>query len=100
VSNAIKYTPEGGRVALSTYLDDGSVVVEVADTGIGIPDEDLERVFEKFYRTKQSAEAASGTGLGLPLVKQVVETIHGGRVQVESEVGKGSTFRLFLPAVR
>jgi len=100
VSNAIKYTPEEGRVAISTYLDNGSVVVEVADTGLGISPDEVDRIFDKFYRCKQSATVASGTGLGLPLVKQVVETIHGGRVRVESEVGKGATFRLFLPAVR
>lgn len=100
VSNAVKYTPEGGRVRISTYLDDGSVVVDVADTGYGIPPEDIGRVFEKFYRSQHSAKAAGGTGLGLSLVKHVVETIHGGRVALESQVGKGSVFRIFLPAVR
>ena len=100
VSNAVKYTPQEGRVAISTYLTDGSVVVEVADTGVGIPPEELDRVFEKFYRSSRAAQGASGTGLGLPLVKHIVETIHGGRVTVESEVGKGSVFRLYLPAVR
>jgi len=100
VSNAIKYTPEQGRVAISTYLADGSVVVEVADTGVGIPPEDLDRVFEKFYRSSRAAQGAGGTGLGLPLVKHVVETIHGGRVLVESQVDQGSVFRLYLPVVR
>jgi PAS domain S-box-containing protein len=100
VSNAIKYTPEEGRVAISTYLADGSVVVDVADTGVGITVEELDRVFEKFYRSGRSAQDVGGTGLGLPLVKHIVETIHGGRVAVESEVGKGSVFRLYLPAVR
>jgi len=100
VSNAVKYTPEGGQVSVSTYLEDGSVVVDVADTGYGIPPEDLDRVFEKFYRSRHSAGGASGTGLGLPLVKHVVETIHGGRVALKSQVGKGSVFRIYLPAVR
>ena len=100
VSNAVKYTPEGGQVAIATYLEDGAVVVDVADTGLGIPADELERVFEKFYRSSRSAASVGGTGLGLPLVKQIVETIHGGRVAVESEVGKGSVFRLYLPAVR
>ena len=100
VSNAIKYTGERGRVAISTYLADGSVVVDVADTGMGIPPEEIDRVFEKFYRSSRSAQGVSGTGLGLPLVKHIVETIHGGRVAVESQVGKGSVFRLYLPAVR
>ncbi len=100
VSNAVKYTPEGGQVSVSTYLEDGSVVVDVADTGYGIPPEDLDRVFEKFYRSQHSAGGAAGTGLGLPLVKHVVETIHGGRVTLERQVGKGSVFRIYLPAVR
>jgi len=100
VSNAVKYTPEGGQVSISTYLDDGSVVVDVVDTGYGIPPEDMDRVFEKFYRSPHSAGGAGGTGLGLPLVKHVVETIHGGRVALESRVGKGSVFRIYLPAVR
>jgi two-component system phosphate regulon sensor histidine kinase PhoR len=100
VSNAIKYTQAEGRVAISTYLADGSVVVDVADTGIGIAPEEVDRVFEKFYRSSRSAQAVSGTGLGLPLVKHIVETIHGGRVAVESDVGRGSVFRLYLPAVR
>jgi two-component system phosphate regulon sensor histidine kinase PhoR len=100
VSNAVKYTPEGGRVGISTYLADGSVVVEVADTGHGIHPDELQRIFEKFYRSRTTGTTAAGTGLGLPLVKHVVEAIHGGRVTVESQVGKGSVFRLFLPAVR
>jgi two-component system phosphate regulon sensor histidine kinase PhoR len=100
VSNAVKYTPEGGQVRVSTFLADGAVVVEVSDTGYGVPQEELQRIFEKFYRSRHSGKAAPGTGLGLPLVKHVVEAIHGGRVTVESQVGKGSTFRLYLPAVR
>jgi len=100
VSNAVKYTPEGGQIRISTYLDDSSVVVDVADTGYGIPPEDAGRVFEKFYRSRHSAKEAKGSGLGLALVKHVVEVVHGGRVAVESDVGKGSIFRLYLPAVR
>ena len=100
VSNAVKYTPAGGKVRISTYLENGAVVVDVADTGCGIPTEDMAKVFDKFYRSRHSAKAAGGTGLGLALVKQIVETIHGGRVSVESHVGKGSVFRLHLPAVR
>jgi len=100
VSNAVKYTPEGGQVRISTYLADGNVVVEAADTGYGVPEDELQRIFEKFYRSSSSSKAAAGTGLGLALVKHVVEAIHGGRVTAESQVGKGSTFRIFLPAVR
>jgi two-component system, OmpR family, phosphate regulon sensor histidine kinase PhoR len=100
VSNAVKYTPENGKVRISTYLDDGAVVVEVADSGYGIPEAELQRIFEKFYRTRLSGKAAPGTGLGLALVKHVVETVHGGRIDVQSQVGQGSVFRLYLPAVR
>jgi two-component system phosphate regulon sensor histidine kinase PhoR len=100
VSNAVKYTPEGGRVNISTYLADGSVIVEVADSGHGIHPDELQRIFEKFYRSHATGKAVAGTGLGLPLVKHVVEAIHGGRVTVESQVGKGSVFRLYLPTVR
>jgi len=100
VSNAVKYTPAQGRVQISTYLEDGSVVVDVADTGHGIGADELGKIFEKFYRARGSGDTSTGTGLGLPLVRHVVETVHGGRVTVESEVGKGTTFRLYLPAVR
>jgi two-component system, OmpR family, phosphate regulon sensor histidine kinase PhoR len=100
VSNAVKYTPEGGQVRISTYLADGAVVVEVADTGYGIPQSELGKIFEKFYRARLSSRAAAGTGLGLALVKHVIETVHGGQIDVKSEVGKGSVFRLLLPAVR
>jgi len=100
VSNAVKYTPQGGKVRVSTYLSDGSVVVEVADSGYGIPEEELQRVFEKFYRSRHTGETVPGTGLGLALVKHVTEVVHGGRVDVESQVGRGSIFRLSLPAVR
>ena len=100
LSNAVKYTPEGGMIRVSTYLSNGSVVVEVADTGLGVPQEELQKIFEKFYRARHSGKTAPGTGLGLALVKHVIEVIHGGNVTVESEVGKGSVFRLSLPAVR
>jgi len=100
VSNAVKYTPEGGRVRISTFLEDGSVVVKVQDNGKGIPEDDLGRIFDKFYRGKGADKAAAGTGLGLALVKHVTETVHGGRIAVMSEVGRGSSFQLYLPAVR
>lgn len=100
VSNAVKYTPEDGKVRISAYLKDGSVVVEVADTGCGIPDEEMGHIFEKFYRCRGSVKMAKGSGLGLALVKHVIEVVHGGRVDVESRPGEGSVFRLFLPVVR
>jgi two-component system phosphate regulon sensor histidine kinase PhoR len=97
VSNALKYTPDGGRVTVRSQLAGDSVVFEVEDTGVGLSAEDRLKVFEKFYRVKKDQEMASGTGLGLPLVKHIVEDVHGGRIEVDSELGRGSTFRVILP---
>ncbi len=98
ISNAVKYTPARGRVRVVLEEQDGWAVGTVEDTGIGIPPQDRERIFEEFYRTPQAKEVAPhGTGLGLPLVKQIVEA-HGGSITVESEVGRGSRFVFRLPA--
>jgi len=99
VGNAIKYTPEGGTVSIDTVVDDHSrtVKVNVTDSGVGIPPESLPHLFEKFYRVADHKKIAKGTGLGLNLVKHIVETVHGGAVAVTSEVGKGSTFSMSLP---
>jgi signal transduction histidine kinase len=96
VSNAVKFTPPEGRVDVSARLDDGQVEVAVADTGPGIPTEDLETIFEEFEQTAVGKEA-EGTGLGLPLSRKLVE-LHGGRLWAETQPGKGSTFRFTLPA--
>jgi len=97
VSNAIRYTPEEGTIEVRAYLVEGAVRVDVRDTGIGIAPEDLGRIFERFYRADHPmVQETSGTGLGLPIVKMFVE-MHGGRVWVESELGKGSTFTFILP---
>jgi signal transduction histidine kinase len=72
----------------------------VQDSGYGIPEDELEKIFEKFYRARLSGRVSAGTGLGLPLVKHVIENVHGGNITVESTVGKGTTFRLHLPAAR
>ena len=98
LSNAVKYTPSGGRVTLRSRLVDTEVWFEVEDTGVGLNPEDCQKVFEKFYRVQTSKEMAPGTGLGLPLAKHIVEDVHGGRMTVESELGKGSTFRVVLPS--
>jgi len=98
LSNAIKYTPGGGRVALRSRFADNQVRFEVEDTGVGLSEEDSQRVFEKFYRVEKDKKMASGTGLGLPLAKHIVEDVHGGRLTVESTLGKGSTFAVTLPA--
>lgn len=99
VSNAIKYTPEGGRVTVSVENDDTtrSVMVTVADTGLGIPPDALPRLFEKFYRIENYKRVAKGTGLGLNLVKHIVETVHRGDITVTSELGMGSKFIFTIP---
>jgi signal transduction histidine kinase len=97
VSNALKFTPAGGRVEVRTSASDGHAVFEVADTGSGIPAGDLKRVFERFFRTAgANAQAVQGTGLGLGITKAIVEA-HGGTIGVESEEGAGTTFRVELP---
>ncbi len=94
--NALKYTPPGGRVRLSAGREDGWVRLEVADTGRGIDPEDLPHVFERFYRADR-ARTAGGTGLGLAIARWIVDE-HGGRIEVESEPGRGTLFRILLPA--
>jgi signal transduction histidine kinase len=96
VSNAVKFTPEGGHVGVSTAAENGEIRVAVADTGPGIAPEDRERIFEEFQQTDAGAEQREGTGLGLALSKRLVE-LHGGKIWVESAVGKGSTFVFTLP---
>ncbi len=99
LSNAVKYTPSGGRIDAGVEVDEaeGLVRVAVADTGVGIPPEDVEHVFDKFYRVEENKKQAKGTGLGLNLVKQIVEKVHDGSVFVESTPGRGSTFGFTLP---
>jgi two-component system phosphate regulon sensor histidine kinase PhoR len=94
LSNAVKYTPAGGRVSVETEVDEIAKVarVKISDTGVGIPADEVEHVFDKFYRVKANNSQAKGTGLGLTLVKQIVEKVHSGKVFVTSEVGRGSTF--------
>ncbi|MBC7234447.1 MAG: hypothetical protein H5T69_01290 [Chloroflexi bacterium] len=97
ISNAIKYTEPGGCVTVRFRADDGGVVGSVADTGVGIPAEDLPKIFEEFYRGQRAKEMdATGTGLGLSIVKRVVE-IYGGTLGVESVVGQGTTFTFTFP---
>ncbi len=97
VDNAIKYTPAGGRIEIEVEEKQRDAVVWVRDTGIGIPPEDIDRVFERFYRVdKTRSRLQGGTGLGLSIVKHIVD-IHGGTVGVESKPGKGSAFFFTLP---
>jgi two-component system phosphate regulon sensor histidine kinase PhoR len=97
LSNAIKYTPDGGKISFRSRMSDNQIRFEVEDTGVGLSEEDRERIFDKFYRVNKDKNMASGTGLGLPLAKHIVEDVHGGSLTVESILGHGSTFAIVLP---
>jgi signal transduction histidine kinase len=100
VENALKYTPEGGEVTVHLIASPTTLTFAIQDSGIGIPASDLPRLFEKFYRgTNREALAQRGTGLGLAIVKSIAER-HGGKVWVESELGKGSIFHLQIPIMQ
>jgi hypothetical protein len=97
VSNGIKFTPSGGRVDVRIRGVRGNAVVEVRDTGMGIPADEQEHLFERFYRTSRATEQAiPGTGLGLAISKAIIHA-HGGRITLASEDGKGTTFSVSLP---
>ena len=97
IDNAVKYTPEGGSVHVSLKSDSREAVLVVRDTGIGIPEEDVKHIFDRFYRVdKARSRATGGTGLGLSIVRQMVQ-LHGGEVRVESAAEQGSTFTVTLP---
>ena len=97
VENAIRYTPKGGRVRVEVGSADGSAVLTVDDTGVGISSRDLPRIFERFYRVDPArSRQTGGTGLGLSIARHVVEG-HGGKIEARSELGRGSTFRITLP---
>jgi two-component system phosphate regulon sensor histidine kinase PhoR len=97
VDNAIKYSAKQGQVKIKANLDNSDVVVSVTDSGRGIPDKHLPRIFERFYRVdKARSREQGGTGLGLSIVKHITQ-VHGGRVKVRSEIGKGSTFSIYIP---
>jgi len=99
ISNGVKFNRPGGQVAVAVRRESGNVIITVEDTGIGIPSEDLPRIFERFYRVdKTRSREVGGTGLGLSIVKHAVERMNG-TVEVESQLGKGSRFTVTLPAV-
>jgi len=98
LDNAVRYTAEGGRVHVQARRDGSNAIVTVHDTGIGIGEEELERVFERFYRADEARNRQSGgAGLGLAIARELVMR-HGGRISVESTEGAGSTFTIQLPA--
>jgi signal transduction histidine kinase len=100
LSNALKFTPPGGTVEVRLFDADDGVHLEVADTGMGISEEDQTQLFERFFRTSEATSSAiQGTGLGLSIVAAIVEA-HGGSIGVDSEVGFGTTFTILLPAAK
>jgi len=99
ITNAINYTPQGGEIRLAVSLENGYLCMVVADNGLGIPEEDLERIFTRFYRVKnEKTRYITGTGLGLPIIKSIVEA-HHGTIRVESTLDKGSTFKVYIPHI-
>ena len=97
LSNALKFTPEGGRIDVRAAVNDGMAEISVADTGVGIAPEDQEAIFEEFRQVGTADKKVEGTGLGLALSRKFIE-LHGGRIWVQSQPGKGSTFSFTLPA--
>jgi signal transduction histidine kinase len=97
VSNAVKYSPEGGTIRIGGRAEEGRAIVYVSDQGIGIPPEEQQRIFDRFYRVDNRLRRdTQGSGLGLFLSRAIVEA-HGGRIWVESQVGRGSRFSFTLP---
>lgn len=97
ISNAIKYTPQGGKINVKTSMKTGQITIEIEDNGYGIPAADLPFIFNRFYRVRSGkASEVEGNGLGLAIVKSIISE-HNGYVNVESETGKGSCFSITLP---
>jgi len=98
VGNAIKYTPEGGKIQVSAHEENEQLIIRISDNGPGIPPADQPYIFDKFYRAGNVSNNISGTGLGLAIVKSIVEN-HQGRIWVDSSLGKGSKFTVVLPII-
>ncbi|MCZ7615925.1 MAG: ATP-binding protein [Ignavibacteriaceae bacterium] len=100
ITNANKYSPENTRTLITTSLSDNQTIIEVRDEGKGIPESDLENIFQPYIRIKdKTSQVTEGTGLGLSIVKHIVEA-HNGKIELISEVGKGSTFTLIFPTLK
>jgi two-component system phosphate regulon sensor histidine kinase PhoR len=99
LSNAVKYTPNDGKVSIGAEVNDvdNIVRVTVTDSGVGIPEDEIANVFKKFYRVASNNKCAKGTGLGLNLVKKIIEDVHDGKITVKSKVGQGSSFSFDIP---
>ena len=97
MSNAIKYSPENSTIRVKITKQDNSVDISVSDEGCGIAPEYQKKIFDRFFRVENNTHTVKGTGLGLHLVKMTIERYHNGKVYVNSEVGKGSTFGFILP---
>ena len=99
IDNAISFTPQGGTVSITTKFDDQKIVIEVTDSGVGIAEDEIQDIFEQFYRTdKARGTETGGAGMGLAIVRQIIN-LHHGDIQVSSKLGEGSTFRIILPAL-
>jgi len=100
ISNGIIYNREGGTVTISTREEDSHLVVEISDTGIGISQENLPFIFDKFFRVKtKETRGVTGSGLGLPIAKRIIEA-HNGSINVVSKPGEGTTFSILLPKAK
>jgi len=100
ITNAISYSPDGGRVTVTAHGQGEYMEIKVKDTGVGIPTEELPKIFDKFYRVKHpKTRQVMGTGLGLAIVRGVVEAHHGS-IDVESTQDQGTTFRILLPVIK
>ena len=97
ISNSVKYTKNGGRIVVTAKAEQNGVLINVRDNGMGIPPEDITRLFERFYRVEKARTSdAGGTGLGLAITKEIVDA-HGGQIWVESELGKGTSTWIRIP---
>jgi len=99
ISNSIKYSPENGKITITAVAVKTYLCISVSDTGFGIPADDIPKIFERFFRVKnEKTRQITGTGLGLPIIKSIIEA-HNGKIKVESELEKGTTFYVYLPII-